>query len=159
MDEIQVDEFEWSGSGRKHPANPKCLAPKTENTQYGNGSVVYAMDLCRSYLGLRGSGSVERMEDEDDGSDELRFLLPATLDEVGGRQSRLPMATLRRRARGTSLGTSIAVGRASSVASAASSTPPDPPPHGRFSPTCLDAGGEARRIEGSGLVDAVASAR
>jgi hypothetical protein len=43
------------------------------------------MDLCRSYLGLRGSGLVERMEEEDDGDDELRFLLPATLDEVGGR--------------------------------------------------------------------------
>jgi hypothetical protein len=55
------------------------------------------MDLCRSYLGLRGSGSVERMEDEDDSGDELRFLLSATLDEVGGRRSRLPMATLRRR--------------------------------------------------------------
>jgi hypothetical protein len=116
------------------------------------------MDLCRLYLGLRGSGLVERMEDEDDGGDELRFLLPATLDEVGGRRSRLPMATLWRRAGGTSLGTSIVVGRASSVASAASSTPADPPPHARFSPTCLDAGDEARRIEGSGPVDAVASA-
>jgi hypothetical protein len=157
MDEIQIDEFECSGSRRKHPANPKCLAPNTENTNYANESVVYTMDLCRSYLGLRGSGSVERMEDEEDGGDELRFLLPATLDEIGGRRSRLPMATLRRRAGGTSLGTSIAVGRASSVASAASSTPPDPSPHARFSPTCLDAGGKARRIEGSALVDAVAS--
>ena len=116
------------------------------------------MDLCRSYLGLRGSGSVDRIEDEDDGGDELRFLLPATLDEVGGRRSRLPMATLRRRAGGTSLGTSIAVGRASSVASVVTSTPPDPPPHALFSPTCLDAGGEARRIEGSAPGDAVASA-
>jgi hypothetical protein len=35
------------------------------------------------------------MEEEDDGGDELRFLLLATLDEVGGRRSRLPMATLR----------------------------------------------------------------
>jgi hypothetical protein len=101
---------------------------------------------------------MERMEEEDDGGDELRFLLPATLDEVDGRRSRLPMATLQRRAGGTSLGTSIAVGRASSVASAASSTPPDSPPHAHFSPTCLDAGGEARRIEGSAPVDAVANA-
>ena len=132
--------------------------PEIQRIQYGNESVVYAMDLCRSYLGLRGSGSVERMEEEDDGDDELRFLLPATLDEVGGRRSRLPMATLRRRAGGTSLGTSIAVGRASSVASVVTSTSPDPPPHARFSPTCLDAGGEARRIEGSAPEDAVASA-
>jgi hypothetical protein len=116
------------------------------------------MDLCRSYLGLRGSGSVERMEEEDDDGDELRFLLPATLDEVGGRRSRLPMATLHRRAGGTSLGTWIAVGHASSVASVVTSTPPDPPPHVRFSPTCLDASGEARRIEGSAPGDAVASA-
>jgi hypothetical protein len=62
------------------------------------------MDLCRSNLVLRGSGSVERMEEEDDGGDELRFLLPATLDEVGGRRRRLPMVTLRRRVGGTSLG-------------------------------------------------------
>jgi hypothetical protein len=116
------------------------------------------MDLCRSYLGLRGSGSVERMEDEDDDDDELRFLLPTTLDEVGGRRNRLPMATLRRRAGGTSLRTSIAVGRASSDASVASSTPTDPPKHARFSPTCFDADGKARRLEGSGPVDAVASA-
>jgi hypothetical protein len=126
--------------------------------QYGNESVVYAMDLCRSYLGLRRSGSMDRIEEEDDGGDELLFLLPAALDEVGGRRSRLPMATLRRRAGGTSLGTSVAVGRVSSVRSAASSMPPDPPRHARFSPTCLDAGGEARRIEGSAPGDAVASA-
>ena len=116
------------------------------------------MHICRLNLVLLGSGSVERIEEEDDGGDELRFLLSPSLDELGGRRSRLPMATLRRRAGGTSLGTSIAVGRASSVASAASSTPPDPPPHARFSPTCLDAGGEARRIEGSAPGDAVASA-
>jgi hypothetical protein len=158
MDEIQIDEFECSRSRRKHPANSKCLAPNTENTNYANESIVYVMDLCRSYLGLRGSGSLERMEDEEDDGEELRFLLSATLDEVGGRRSRLPMATLRRRAGGTSLGTSIAVGRASSVASVASSMSPDPPPHARFSPTCLDAGGEACRIEGSAPVDAVASA-
>jgi hypothetical protein len=29
MDEIHVHEFECSGSGRKNPANPKCLAPNT----------------------------------------------------------------------------------------------------------------------------------
>jgi hypothetical protein len=108
--------------------------PQIQRIQYGNESVVYAMDLCRSYLGLRGSGSVERIEEEDDGGDELLFLLPAALDEVGGRRSRLPMATLRRRAGGTSLGTSVVVGRASSVRSAASSTPRDPPPHACFCP-------------------------
>jgi hypothetical protein len=129
-----------------------------QRIQYGNESVVYAMDLCRSYLGLRGSGSVERIEEEDDGGDELLFLLSVALDEVGGRRSRLPMATLRRRAGGTSLGTSIAVGHASSVGNGARSTPPDPPPHAHFSPTCLDASGEARRIEGSAPGDAVASA-
>jgi hypothetical protein len=107
------------------------------------------MDLCRSYLALHGSASVDRIEEEDDGGDELLFLLPAAFDEVGGRRSLLPMATLRRRARGNWLGSSVAVGRASLVQSGASSTPPDPPPHARFSPTCLDAGGEARRIEGS----------
>jgi hypothetical protein len=116
------------------------------------------MDLCRSYLGLRGSGSVDRIEEEDDGGDELLFLLPAALDEVGGRRRRLAMATLRRRAGGTSLGTSVAVGRTSSVRSGVSSTPPETPPHVRFLPTCLDAGGEARRLEGSAPGDAVASA-
>jgi hypothetical protein len=98
------------------------------------------------------------MEEEDDDGDELHFLLPATLDEVGGRRSRLPMATLQRRAGGTSLGTWFAVGRASSVARAVTSTPPDPPLHALFSPTCLDAGDEARRIEGSAPGDVVASA-
>jgi hypothetical protein len=53
------------------------------------------MDLCRSNLVLHGSGSVERIEEEDDGDDELRFLLSLTLNEVGGRRMRLPMATLR----------------------------------------------------------------
>jgi hypothetical protein len=123
--------------------------PQIHRIQYGNESVLYSMDLCRSYLGLRGSASVDRIEEEDDGGDELLFLLPAALDDVGGRRSRLSMATLRRRAGGNSLGSSVAVGRASSVRSGASSTPPDPPPHARFSPTCLDAGGKARRIEGS----------
>jgi hypothetical protein len=32
MDEIQVLEFECSGSGRKHLANPNFLARNTENT-------------------------------------------------------------------------------------------------------------------------------
>jgi hypothetical protein len=139
---------------------PQTLTPlpQIHRIQYGNESVLYSTDLCRSYLGLRGSGSVDRIEEEDDGGDELLFLLPAALDEVGGRRSRLPMATLRRRAGGTSLGTSVAVGRASSDRSGASSTPPDPPPHARFSLTCLDAGGEARRLEGSAPGDAVASA-
>jgi hypothetical protein len=36
---------------------------------------------------------------------------------------------------------------------------PRPPSQALFSPTCLDAGGEARRIEGSAPGDAVASAR
>jgi hypothetical protein len=99
------------------------------------------------------------MEEEDDGGDELRFLLPPTLDELGGRQRRLSMATLRRRAGGTSLPTWVAVGRDSSVARVVTSTPPDPPAQALFSPTYLDAGGEARRIEGSAPGDAVASAR
>jgi hypothetical protein len=59
--------------------------PQIQRIQYGNESVVYAMDLCRSYLGLRGSGSVERIKEEDDGGNELLFLLLAALDEVGGR--------------------------------------------------------------------------
>ena len=116
------------------------------------------MDLCRSYLALHGSASVDRIEEEDDGGDELLFLLPAALDEVGGRRSLLPMATLRRRAGGNWLGSWVVVGRAASVRRGASSTPADPPPHARFSPSCLDAGGEARRIEGSAPEDAVASA-
>jgi hypothetical protein len=107
-------------------------------------------DLCSSYLAVRGSASVDRIEDEDDGGEEVLFLLPAAFDEVGGRRSLLPMATLRRRTGGTWLGSAVARG--------ASSTPTDPPPHGRFSPSCLDAGGEARRIEGSGPEEAVASA-
>jgi hypothetical protein len=101
---------------------------------------------------------VDRIKEEDDGGEELLFLLPAALDEVSGRRRRLAMATLRRRAGGTSLGTSVAVGHASSVRSGVSSMPPDPPPHAHFSPTCLDAGGEARRLEGSAPGDAVASA-
>ena len=117
------------------------------------------MDLCRSNLVLLGSGSVERIEEEDDGGDELRFLLSPSLDELGGRRSRLPMATLRRRAGGTSLPTSVAVGHDSSVARAVISTPTDPPAQALFSPTCLDAGGEARRIEGSTPGEAVVSAR
>jgi hypothetical protein len=32
MDEIQAHYFEWSRSGRKHPANPNFLAPNTQNT-------------------------------------------------------------------------------------------------------------------------------
>ena len=115
-------------------------------------------DLCSSYLAVRGSASVDRIEDEDDGGEEVLFLLPAAFDEVGGRRSLLPMATLRRRTGGSWLGSSVAVGRAASVPRGASSTPTDPPPHGRFSPSCLDAGGEARRIEGSAPEDAVASA-
>jgi hypothetical protein len=114
------------------------------------------MDIYRSNLVLLGSGSVERIEEEDD--DELRFLLSPSLDELGGRRRRLPMATLRQRAGGTSLPTSVAVGRDSSVARAVTSTVPDPPAQALFSPTCLDAGGEARRIEGSAPGDAVASA-
>jgi hypothetical protein len=117
------------------------------------------MDLCRSNLVLCESGSVDRMEEEDDGGDELRFLLPTTLDELGERRRRLPMATLRRRAGGTSLPTWVAVGRDSSVARVVTSTPPDPPVQALFSPTCLDAGGATRRIEGSAPGDAVASAR
>jgi hypothetical protein len=54
------------------------------------------MDICRSNLVLLGSGSVERIEEEDDGGNELRFLLLPSLDEVGGRRRRLPMATLLR---------------------------------------------------------------
>jgi hypothetical protein len=115
-------------------------------------------DLCSSYLAVRGSASVDRIEDEDDGGEEVLFLLPAAFDEVGGRRSLLPMATLRRRTGGTWLGSAVTGGRAASVARGASSTPTDPPPHGRFSPSCLDAGGEARRIEGSGPEEAVASA-
>jgi hypothetical protein len=87
---------------------------------------------------------VERIEEEDDGDDELRFLLSPSFDEVGGRRRRLPMATLRRRAGGTSLPTSVAVGCDSSVAIAVISTLTDPPAQALFSPTCLDAGGEAR---------------
>jgi hypothetical protein len=101
---------------------------------------------------------VDRIEEEDDGGDELLFLLPTAFDEVGGRRSLLPMATLRRRARGSWLGSWVVVGRVASVRRGASSTPTDPPPHGRFSPSFLDAGGEARRIEGSAPKDAVASA-
>jgi hypothetical protein len=59
--------------------------PQIHTIQYGNESVLYAMDLCRSYLGLRGSASVDRIEEEDDSGDELLFLSPAALDEVGGR--------------------------------------------------------------------------
>jgi hypothetical protein len=67
------------------------------------------------------------------------------------------MVTLRRQAGGTSLPTSVAVGRESSVARAVTGTPTDPPAQALFSPTCLDAGGEARRIKGSAPEDAVAS--
>ena len=101
---------------------------------------------------------MDRIEDEDNGGDELLFLLPAAFDEVGGRRSLLPMATLRRRTGGSWLGSSVAVGRAASVPRVASSSPTDLPPHGRFSPSYLDAGGEARRIEGSAPEEAVASA-
>jgi hypothetical protein len=117
------------------------------------------MDLCRSNLVLRGSGSVEQMEEEDDDGDKLRFLLPATLDGLGGRRRRLSMATLRRRARGTSLPTWVAVGRDSLVARAVTSTPLDLPSQALFSPTGLDAGGKARRIEGSAPGDVVANTR
>jgi hypothetical protein len=159
-----MSSWECSGSGRTYPTNPKCLGPNTvykrhHNTNYGHQSVVYAMDLCRSNLVLHGSGSVERIEEEDDGDDELRFLLSLTLNEVGGRRMRLPMATLRWWAMGTSLPTWVAVGRDSSVARAVTYMPPNPPAQALFSPTCLDAGDEARRIEGLAPGDAVASTR
>jgi hypothetical protein len=146
-----------------YPKNPKCLGPnlvyKTRhNTNYGHQSEVYAMHICRLNLVLLGSGSVERIEEEDDGGGELHFLLSPSLDELGGRRRCLPMATRRRRTGGTSLRTSVAMGRNSSVARVVTSTAPDPPAQALFSPTCLDAGGEARRIEGSAPGDVVASA-
>jgi hypothetical protein len=140
----------------KHPTNPNPC-PQIRTIQYGNDSVLNKKDLCSSYLALCGSASVDRIEEEDDGGDELLFLLSAAFDEVGGRRSLLPMATLRRRAGGSWLGSWVAVGHEASVRRGASSTPTDPPPHGRFSPSCLNAGGEARRIEGSAPEDAVAS--
>jgi hypothetical protein len=164
MDQVNVHQKKYSGSRRTYPENPKCLGPnpvyKTHhNTNYGHQSEVYAMDISRSNLVLLGSGLVERIEEEDDGDDELRFLLSPSLDELGGRRRRLPMATLQRRAGGTSLPTSVAVGRNSSVARAVTSTAPDPPAQALFSPTCLDAGSEAHRIEGSTPGDAAASVR
>jgi hypothetical protein len=99
---------------------------------------------------------VDRIEEEDDGGDELCFLLSPSLDEVGGRRSRLAMATLLRGAGGTSLPTSVVVGRSSSVARADTAPAPDLAAQALFSPTCLDAGGEARRIEGSAPGEAVA---
>jgi hypothetical protein len=51
------------------------------------------------------------------------------------------------------------VGRDSSVARPVTAPPLDPLAQALFSPTCLDSGGEARRIEGSAPVEAVASAR
>ena len=79
--------------------NPKCPGQNTvykthRNTKYGHQSNVYALEICRSNLVLLGSGSVDRIEEEDDGGDELRFHLSPSLDEVGGRRSRLAMATL-----------------------------------------------------------------
>jgi hypothetical protein len=84
----------------KHPTNPNPC-PQIRTIQYGNDSVLNKKDLCSLYLALRGSASVDRIEEEDDGGDELLFLLPAAFDEVGGRRSLLPMATLRRRAGGS----------------------------------------------------------
>jgi hypothetical protein len=142
----------------------KCHGQNTvykthRNTKYRNQSNVYPIKICRSNLVLLGSGSVDQIEEEDDDGDELCFLLSPSLDEDGGRRSRLAMATLLRGAGGTSLPTSVAVGRSSSVATADTAPPPDPPVQALFSPTCLDADDEARRIEGSVSGDAVASAR
>jgi hypothetical protein len=143
--------------------NPKCPGQNTvykthRNTKYGHQFNVYAIKICRSNLVLLGSGSVDRIEEEDNGGDELRFLLSPTLDEDDGRQSHLAMATLLRGARRTSLPTSVAVGRSSSLARADTGPPPDPPAQALFSPSFLDAGSEARRIEGSTPGDAFASA-
>ena len=90
MDQVNVYQKECSGSRRTYPENPKCLGPnlvyKThDNTNYDHQSELYAMDICRSNLVLLGSGSVERIEEEDDDGDELRFLLSPSLDELGGR--------------------------------------------------------------------------
>jgi hypothetical protein len=70
--------------------NPKCHGRNTvykthRNTKYGHQSNVYAIKICRSNLVLLGFGSVDRIEEEDDDGDELRFLLSPTLDEDGGR--------------------------------------------------------------------------
>jgi hypothetical protein len=69
------------------------------------------------------------------------------------------MATLLRGVGGTSLPTSVAVGCSSSLGRADTAPSPDSLAQALFSPSFLDAGGEARQIKGSAPGDAVASAR
>jgi hypothetical protein len=68
----------------------------------------------------------DRIEEEEDGDEELRFLFSPTFNDDAERRRRLAMATLLRGAAATSLPTALAAARSSSLPTAGTGLPPDP---------------------------------
>jgi hypothetical protein len=103
-------------------------------TKYGRKSNRYAIEICRSNLVLLGSGADDRIEEDEDGGEEIRLLFSPTFNDDDIRRRCLAMATLLRGAATTSLPTALAAACFSSLATARTGLPPDPPAQPLFSP-------------------------